>query len=516
MNKKNIQLLKHTLSEIISLYMIEKTNKNAPWLTDFEKHVVSIARDLINKLEDPLVLFSDNVDISDFNIHNLILNLIELRNDEQSTYKSTVLTNSITTLKNIQNKSTVYDGDISINNSIDENSINGKLRQLEIKQFDINNSISESLEKIDKRTGDSENYLKRVERGINHSLRKEQSEITEQNKEILLSIFEDGRKELKDISESSAKKLHIDIDKKSNELSNNFNIKYETLLENVRTKTEIAIQELNDANEKFDDTIGKQQASFETSVLELINKVKEEEVKFKDRLNETIISEIGKYKSARRLLKEQIKQAEDIVGILSKKAMAHEHLRQARQEYINYWIFQGTGLLFLFFAILMSVAIFGDSLGLKLPWLSWLIEFQLNNGSTTLDPTKVGSEASWFFKRISIILLLTAPGLYLLKEAAGHRAKENLYRQRGIQLAAISPYLSELEPNERNAVKKDLVKSFFSFHDGKVDTKNVPDFIRDLKETTKIIRSLENVSQKNISRPSRNRNRRNNNKATQG
>lgn len=104
----------------------------------------------------------------------------------------------------------------------------------------------------------------------------------------------------------------------------------------------------------------------------------------------------------------------------------------------------------------------------------------------------------WFLVRFLTITLLTGPFIYLLKESASHRAKENLYRQRGTQLSSIGAYLSELDIQERTSLKKELAKNFFSFHDGKTDTQNVPDFLRDMKQLVGIAKSI-NSSQNTVS-----------------
>ncbi len=95
-----------------------------------------------------------------------------------------------------------------------------------------------------------------------------------------------------------------------------------------------------------------------------------------------------------------------------------------------------------------------------------------------------------FFLRLFSVLLLTTPAIYLLKESASHRNKENIYRQRGTQIVSLPSYLEGLDDREKAALKHDLAKSFFTFHNGKSETKNVPDFIRDMKEVANIAKSI--------------------------
>ncbi|MBY7883440.1 hypothetical protein KW425_06970 [Vibrio fluvialis] len=95
-----------------------------------------------------------------------------------------------------------------------------------------------------------------------------------------------------------------------------------------------------------------------------------------------------------------------------------------------------------------------------------------------------------FFLRLFSVLLLTTPAIYLLKESSSHRNKENIYRQRGTQIISLPSYLEGLDDREKAALKHELAKSFFSFHNGKSDTKNVPDFIRDMKDVVAMAKAI--------------------------
>lgn len=112
-----------------------------------------------------------------------------------------------------------------------------------------------------------------------------------------------------------------------------------------------------------------------------------------------------------------------------------------------------------------------------------------------IDSEKIKLSMEWFLIRFFTITLITSPGIYLLKESAGHRGKENLYRQRGTQLATIGSYLEALPDEHQHEIKKDLAKNFFSFHNGKADTSSVPDFINDCKELTSALRGMESSKQ---------------------
>lgn len=389
----------------------------------------------------------------------------------------------------------------------------GLIRQLNVRQEELNYSIAKTLQQIDERTGAAERQVNRVERASIQNIRQATSELREIHSDSVKAQIRDGLDEINNTLNTASSKLDNNIREATDNLLKRHQEDYDSLYRELNNSTKEQIKQSDDLRLDFERKVTDLNRVVDEQAKDLNDRFEAEQQSFKESLLKAIKDEVSNYQTTRSLLKEQLQEAKDIVGILSKKAMAHEHLKQARHEAYAYWGFQTSGLLFLFLAILMSVAMFGDSLGLRLPWLTWLVEFSSSNGAIQLHITgediaaggsaganiieanDSSSEAAWFFKRISIVLLLTAPGLYLLKEAANHRAKENLYRQRGIQLASITPYLKELDESERNAIKKDLVKSFFSFHDGKADTQNVPDFLRDLKETTKIIRSIDRATQ---------------------
>ncbi|WP_395199867.1 hypothetical protein [Vibrio cidicii] len=81
--------------------------------------------------------------------------------------------------------------------------------------------------------------------------------------------------------------------------------------------------------------------------------------------------------------------------------------------------------------------------------------------------------------------------MYLLKESAAQRSKENLYRQRGTQILTIRGYLADLKDEQRSEVKHKLAENFFSFHNGKADTSNVPDFIKNINKAIKLAHAIK-------------------------
>lgn len=485
-----------------------KTADKATSLDPFTKDLIKRADSLIDRLNDPLVVWGKETDpmlidqLGKFRQRLKDLKHFSGALPNEVLYERSLLLKVILDIES----DFIHTENLSFSSNVETNSprTSGLLQQLEVRQNELQDAFTQSLQSIDDKTGDVERFIGRIEKRSIQNLRKEAAELTELHSERLGQQVKDSLKELEDSSNSANLRLRLDVKKATDDLVKAHKEEYDNLYAELNTQTQKQIQHSDEARFEFEQKIADLNRVFEEHVNDLNSKFEAEQQAFRESLVSSIKDEVSNYQTARSLLKEQLQEAKDIVGILSKKAMAHEHLQQARRENFAYWGFQILGLSFLFLAILMSVAMFGDSLGLRLPWLTWLVEFTSTNGAIELtdatlkgvsNSTNHNSETVWFFKRISIVILLTAPGLYLLKEAANHRNKENLYRQRGVQLASITPYLKELDEKDRNAIKKDLVKSFFSFHDGKADTQNVPDFLRDLKETTKIIRTIDRATQ---------------------
>ncbi|CDT86644.1 hypothetical protein VCR3J2_310219 [Vibrio coralliirubri] len=108
--------------------------------------------------------------------------------------------------------------------------------------------------------------------------------------------------------------------------------------------------------------------------------------------------------------------------------------------------------------------------------------------------TPVELNLEWIITRFLTISISASIAVYMLKEAAAHRSKENLYRQRGTQLATIDSYLADFpDEHEKMKVKTNLVNNFYSFHDGKLDTSNVPDPNMQIREVVEISKSLSKI-----------------------
>ena len=130
------------------------------------------------------------------------------------------------------------------------------------------------------------------------------------------------------------------------------------------------------------------------------------------------------------------------------------------------------GLIAMYASIVILVVLFSEYLG-----FTFLSDTPKTLGDLTFEA---------FAIRFMTVLLLSPPAMHMLKESASHRAKENLYRQRGTQLLTIRGYLADLSDTQRAEVKHRLAENFFSFHNGKADTSNVPDFIKNMNEAIKM------------------------------
>ncbi|MFY3327366.1 hypothetical protein ACOSZP_15845 [Vibrio fluvialis] len=129
------------------------------------------------------------------------------------------------------------------------------------------------------------------------------------------------------------------------------------------------------------------------------------------------------------------------------------------------------------------------SIGLLIYFFRYYVGFEIPTGVSLPALKDLGIE--FFALRFMTVILVSSPAIYLLKESASHRAKENLYRQRGTQLLTIQGYLADLSPEQRSEVKHKLAENFFKFHNGKADTSNVPDFIKNMNEAIKLAHAIK-------------------------
>ncbi|MBE8557938.1 hypothetical protein [Vibrio sp. OPT24] len=296
--------------------------------------------------------------------------------------------------------------------------------------------------------------------------------------------------------------------------SDNLKILRDNIQSDIKHELKIAMGKISALSDNFINNINynindieqasiKRMSSQSSERLEELKKVQDGALQsFNGAIDDRIDSISGRIDTEVSAFESKKIALENVIGAIGGASMSHEHKEQARQEFRAFVFFQLTGFIMLMLAIASTLTIFGSSLGFKVPMLESIFSVveltSVDKLSADLTTSTEPSSLVWFLQRISLVLLLTAPGIFLLKEATIHRQKENLYRQRGIQLAAIEPFIDEFPDDEKVKIKKELVKNFFTFHDGKSDTKNVPDFIRDMKEAVGIAKSI-NAQTKTVS-----------------
>lgn len=328
-------------------------------------------------------------------------------------------------------------------NALNRTTLNDKLEglmdQLSTRQNEINAQAKKVLAELEERSSSAEANFERELKKYIINTQQSLEETVSDHKESLHSFIIDNQNRLNDSIRKTSSEVVLGIQ-----------------------------QSQTNAQQSFDDHVAE--------VIGNINRRIDEKISTYDKQKE-------KMETA---FKQKIEAVESLISIVTSGVMADQHIKQANTERNVYWALQIFGFLFMIAAIYSGSVFFSEITNIRLPFLpkpDLVIHVDGAIGSGQ-NPTTL------MFMRLSMIILLTAPAIYLLKEAAVHRHKENLYRQRGIQLATISPYLEELEKEERAAIKKELVASFFQFHDGKADTQNVPDFIRDMREMVGIAKSI--------------------------
>ncbi|EOX4441222.1 hypothetical protein ACKGLS_000983 [Vibrio alginolyticus] len=211
---------------------------------------------------------------------------------------------------------------------------------------------------------------------------------------------------------------------------------------------------------------------------------------FQDHLSETIDSFDKHYNSKisgiNKRIDDEVKAFElkrgDMDALLEKVGIAQDAdvtITQANKELKSATWLRWTGLGFMCCSIALLIYFFRYYIGFS----------NVPEGVTLPDLKDLGFE--FFALRFMTVILVSSPAIYLLKESAAHRAKENLYRQRGTQLLTIRGYLADLSDEQRSEVKHKLAENFFSFHNGKVDTSNVPDFIKNMNEAVKLAHAIK-------------------------
>ncbi|EHZ2779822.1 hypothetical protein K5N60_000285 [Vibrio parahaemolyticus] len=359
-------------------------------------------------------------------------------------------------------------------------------QSIEYRLAEANENLRSSIQSL---RNELDTKTEQAERKISELVAKtarQQNVIASEIKE-LFSLLEEESTNRVEVRIQRAEAIATELAHKANEtkqaveeaLSENKDSLHDFIVENQNRLNDVIRKASTDSSLEIQQAQTNAQQSFNKHVNENISSIEK-------RITEKVSTYDELKNRMERSFKEKVETLEAQISILTSGVMADQHIKQANTERNVYWALQIFGFLFMIAAIYSGSVFFSEITNIRLPFLpkpDLVIHVDGAIGAGQ-SPTTL------MFMRLSMIILLTAPAIYLLKEAAVHRHKENLYRQRGIQLATISPYLEELEKEERAAIKKELVSSFFQFHDGKADTQNVPDFIRDMREMVGIAKSL--------------------------
>ncbi|EGR1393611.1 hypothetical protein ACCF70_001470 [Vibrio parahaemolyticus] len=271
----------------------------------------------------------------------------------------------------------------------------------------------------------------------------------EEKTQLIERRFDEIKKEFAQQDDKMIETAHGLIE----QIDKNFSSQQSTNLEAVTKKTRSSINEIQLEAQNASNQFHKH---VDSKISEINSRIKKE------------INEFETHKIA----------IEGILGDISHAHQSNANRIQADKEQKVADRLRVFGVVGLILVIVFSLYLFNSYLGFF--------------GETKVTDAQLTSQ--WFLVRFLTITLLTGPFIYLLKESACHRSKENLYRQRGTQLSSIGAYLSELDIDERTLLKKELARNFFSFHDGKADTQNVPDFLKDMKQLVGIARSINGQS----------------------
>ena len=237
---------------------------------------------------------------------------------------------------------------------------------------------------------------------------------------------------------------------------------YEDYSNKISSKTEeieSRIQEKVEKLERENNLVGK---NIEDLYEDYSNKISSKTEEVESRIQE----EVNKFEQKRVLF-------EQLLAELGPVTEGEHAIKQANSEKKYAIILQSAGIFSLFFAVFILFYIFVH--------ISFDSGFTIEFRRLTIEELLV---------RLMSSVIFLSPSIYLLKESSTHRAKENIYRQKGLHLRSIHAYLSDLPDKEKATIKYELSKSLFSIHNDQTSTKNVPDFLRDMKEVIGIVRTI--------------------------
>ena len=330
-----------------------------------------------------------------------------------------------------------------------------KRKQIEDSLFDMSPGALETHfnEKINKLTKNFDDSVKNIRQEIHQ-------ELVQFEEESLNRILVAGQSAERTIEQGTRKLTQIaeSIDGISEHELKNIRASISEIqslaLENIRTET-------SDVSSLFQNHLSTTINSFDKHYNNKISGI-----------NKRIDDEIKAFEFKRK----------DMDALLEKVGIAQDAdvtITQANRELKSATWLRWTGLGFMCGSIALLIYFFRYYIGFT----------DVPEGVVLPELKELGFE--FFALRFMTVILVSSPAMYLLKESATHRAKENLYRQRGTQLLTIRGYLSDLSNEQRSEVKHKLAENFFSFHNVKADTSNVPDFIKNMNEAIKIAHAIK-------------------------
>ncbi|MFH4643314.1 MULTISPECIES: hypothetical protein [Vibrio harveyi group] len=330
-------------------------------------------------------------------------------------------------------------------------------RQIDEHNVELKKQLADALQRIqdiqNSHNADMISYIRDVKNEIRSEISQLESEslnrimVTGQGVE---KTIESGSRQLDQIKES----LDSISDHELNNIRQSIHEVQRRALENIRTAS-------SDISSSFQDHLSETIDSFDKHYNSKISSI-----------NKRIDDEVKAFELKRG----------DMDALLEKVGIAQDAdvtITQANKELKSATWLRWTGLSFMCCSIALLIYFFRYYIGFS----------DVPEGVTLPDLKDLGFE--FFALRFMTVILVSSPAIYLLKESAAHRAKENLYRQRGTQLLTIRGYLADLSDEQRSEVKHKLAENFFSFHNGKVDTSNVPDFIKNMNEAVKLAHAIK-------------------------
>jgi hypothetical protein len=136
-------------------------------------------------------------------------------------------------------------------------------------------------------------------------------------------------------------------------------------------------------------------------------------------------------------LKSQDEEKNQLLQLAGEKQIISGHLKQADKERMRATILFFIGLLFLIIPSIVAILSFTKLYDTPNDWKLQLI-------------------------RVLLSLVISIPGIYCIKESNSYKRDERHYRDLGLDLAAIPPYLREFDNETKKEFKKELSSKLFA------------------------------------------------------